>query len=207
MKLASIFFLSLLFIAGSAYPKEGTDSALGFGFGISKKEALEIIRSRGKRILEDTVDSKRIRTVVFDSTVVDLPLDTLDTEVKTSLEFYRDKLLSSSLLLKPKDPMKQEELESQLSELLTARYGEPVNREEVLNITAWTWHVDKVRVILSSDPGKNLLKVKYIYEPLNQARREEELKQRQRGKPSDPAREMFIEGNYSAPYYLKENRQ
>jgi hypothetical protein len=207
MRLAGVVFLSLFFITGFAYPKEDTESALGFSFGISKKVALEIIKSRGKKIVEDTVDSKKIRTVVFDSTVVDLPLDTLDAEVRTSLEFYRDKLLSSSLLLRPRDPMEQQELESQLSEFLTARYGEPANREEVLNITAWTWHVDEVRVILSSDPGKNLLKVKYIYEPLNQARREEELKQRQRGKPSDPAREMFIEGNYSAPYYLKENRQ
>jgi len=126
-----------------------------------------------------------------------LPLDYKDFQ--TSLEFFDDKLMSSSLVFKLDDSSKQEELKSEISKFLTAQYGEPGEKEEVVGLTAWTWHVPDLKVVLSTNPSNNLTKVEYIYEPLNESRVQKEIEQEHRGKQADPAKEMFIDGNYSRP--------
>lgn len=171
-------------------------AALGFNFGISRKQALEIIKSQNKKVVEDTVDSKKIRTVVVEGAFIELPADTNYSDVKTKLEFYDNELMASSLVFKSDDPSKQSELETELSKFLISLYGEPKGKEEVLHLTTWTWQIPNVSVVLSTNPDNNVTRIEYVYKPLNQSRKDEGYKQDER---SDPAKQMFIDGNYSRP--------
>lgn len=190
------FFASLSFLE----EKDGKNvSAVGFDFGISKKDALEIIKSQGKKVVEDTVDSKKIRTIVVEGSLIELPVDISNVDLKTKLEFYDNELMTSSLVFKPNNILNQSALEAELFKYLSGLYGEPGGKEEVLNIITWTWHIPDLAVILSSNPKNNIERIDYVYKPLNQSRIEDEFKQKQQGETVDPAKQMFIDGNYSAP--------
>lgn len=195
------FLLSLVYILFTtpAYLKadEGRDSPLGFRFGISRKEALKIIESHGNEIVKKTVDSKKIRTIVIKGAIIELPLNGGDFE--TSLEFFDDKLMSSSLVFKVDDPSKREKLKSELSGFLIDRYGEPGDKEDTLGLTVWTWHVPDLKIVLSTNPANNLTKVEYTYKPLDETMVQKEIEKEHRGKQTDPAKEMFIDGSYSRP--------
>lgn len=204
MRLANIFLfiLALIFITTLSFPeeKDGKNvSALGFNFGISKKDALEIIKSKGKTVVENTVDSKEIRTIIVEGALIEIPVDTSNADLKTNLEFYDNELMASSLVFKPNNILNQSALEAELFKYLSGLYGEPVGKEEVLNITTWTWHIPDVAVVLSSNPKNNVARIDYVYKPLDQSRIEDEFKQKQQGKTVEPAKQMFIDGNYTAP--------
>ena len=174
-------------------------SALGFNLGISKKDALEIIKSQGKKVVEDTVDSKKIRTIIVEGALIELPVDTSNADLKTNLEFYDNELMASSLVFKPNNILNQSALEAELFKYLSGLYGEPAGKEEVLSITTWTWHITDIAVIFSSNPKNNVARIDYVYKPLDQSRIEDEFKQKQQGETVEPAKQMFIDGNYSAP--------
>ena len=195
-------FLILILFATPAYLKEfdGRDnsSPLGFKFGISKKQAEEIIKSEGKKIVEKTVDSKEIKTIIIEGAIVKLPQEHSFSDLQTRLEFYNDELMSSSLIFKSENSSTKEELEAELSSFLGDMYGEPGEEEKVLDFTTWTWHVPDLKVVFSTNPYNDVTKLQYIYEPLNQSRVETEIQIKQKGKPKDPANQMFLDGNYSA---------
>ncbi len=198
----SLIIFILAFYATISFSGEEDNknvSALGFNFGISKKDALEIIKSQGKKVVEDTVDSKEIRTIIVDGSLIELPVDTSNADLKTNLEFYDNELMASSLVFKPNNILNQSALEAELFKYLSGLYGEPGGKEEVINITTWTWHIPDLAVILSSNPKNNIARIDYVYKPLNQSRIEEEFKEKQQGETVDPAKQMFIDGNYSAP--------
>lgn len=204
MNTAKVFLaiLILAFFAASGFSKEKdikNVSALGFDFGISKKRALEIIKSQNKKILEDTVDSKNIRTVVVEGAFIDLPADVNHSYVKTNLEFYDNELMASSLVLKSGDQLEQAKLKDELSKFLTGLYGEPKEKEDMLHLTAWTWYVPDMAVVLSVNPDSNVTRVEYTYKPINETRKDEEYKKEQEGERLDPATQMFKDGNYSRP--------
>lgn len=204
MSTAKVFLaiLILAFFAASGFSKEKdikNVSALGFDFGISKKRALEIIKSQNKKILEDTVDSKNIRTIVVEGVFIDLPADVSHSDRKTSLEFYDNELMASSLVLKSGDQLEQARLKDELSKFLTGLYGEPKEKEEMFHLTAWTWHVPDMAVVLSVNPDSNVTRVEYTYKPINETRKDEEYKKEQEGERLDPAKQMFMDGDYSRP--------
>jgi hypothetical protein len=194
--------LILTFFTASGFSREKdikNASALGFDFGISKKRALEIIKSNNKKVLEDTVDSKNIRTIVVEGILIDLPADVSHSDVKTNLEFYDNELMASSLVLKSDDQSEQAKLKDELSKFLTGLYGEPKEKEEMLSLTAWTWHVSDLAVVLSVNPESNVTRLEYTYKPINETRKNEEYKEEQNGERPDPAKQMFIDGDYSRP--------
>lgn len=202
LRIISLIIFILTFCNTLSFPEEKENknvSALGFNFGISKKDALEIIKSQGKKVVEDTVDSKEIRTIIVEGALIELPVDTSNADLKTNLEFYDNELMASSLVFKPNNILNQSALEAELFKYLSGLYGEPVGKEEVLNITTWTWHITDIAVILSSNPKNNVARIDYVYKPLNQSRIEDEFKQKQQGETVEPAKQMFIDGNYSAP--------
>ncbi len=198
-----LLFSAIVFFSTPAYLDQvkanGNDSPLGFKFGISKKQAEQVIKSAGKEVIDTAVDSKEIRTIMIDGTIVKLPLELAYSDVQTRLEFYDDELMSSSLIIKSDDTSKKEEVEAELASFLGDLYGQPSDVEKVLDFTALTWHVPDLKVVFSTNQSKNITKVQYIYEPLNQSRVDRELYLKQKGKPEDPAKKMFIDGNYSAP--------
>jgi len=197
-----LVILLLTLFATLSFPEEKENknvSALGFDFGISKKDALEVIKSQGKKVVENIVDSKDIRTIIVEGALIELPVDTSNADLKTKLEFYDNELMASSLVFKTNNILNQSALEAELFKYLSGLYGEPGGKEEVLNIITWTWHIPDLAVILSSNPKNNIERIDYVYKPLNQSRIEDEFKQKQQGETVDPAKQMFIDGNYSAP--------
>src|SRR5574341_2431991 len=112
-----LFILALIFTTTLSFPeeKDGKNvSALGFNFGISKKDALEIIKSQGKTVVENTVDSKEIRTIIVEGALIEIPVDTSNADLKTNLEFYDNELMASSLVSKPNNLLNQSAVEAVL---------------------------------------------------------------------------------------------
>ncbi|HEX3034596.1 MAG TPA: hypothetical protein VHT73_05595 [Thermodesulfobacteriota bacterium] len=195
-----IFFANFAF--SSVEDGKADFTGLGFELGIEKDEAIKIIKSDRREIVENSVDSKEIRTIVVEGAFVELPFNTNNTDLKTRLEFYDDKLMSTSLILKPNAESDQAELESDLAEFLISLYGEPGRKEEMLQFVTWTWQRSDVTVILSANLENGMIKVENIYVPVNQARKDEEFEDSQK-EESDPAKEMFLDGTYSRPTQYK----
>ena len=180
---------------------EGTNHSapLGFDFGISKKEAIKIIKNNGKEITENSEDSKKIRTIIFADTIVDLPLDPYKVDVQTRLEFFDDKLMSSSLIVKPENQSEHGDVADTMYKFLSTEYGDPYAKEKVLNFYTWTWLLPEMKVVFTASRNSAELKVGYTHEPLSKSRAEKELEQKREGPPSDPVKEMFIDSTYSRP--------
>jgi hypothetical protein len=201
-----IFIAILCFIAVShASAQQNSDLApLGFAFGISKDDAEDIIESNGKRIMDNKVDSKKIRTIVMQGMIVTLPLDLEGRDVSTGLEFYDKKLLSSSLMVNAKDSFEETQLENDFMKYLTEKYGEPQSSDSMLYFKTWTWNMPDVKLVFHTNQKKNTIKVNYTYEPYNRAKREDELDKLRGTEVKDPAQQMFIDGDYSKPTYYDE---
>jgi hypothetical protein len=207
-RISSFIILVLIFLVPSFYLKAKEDfdssSALGFNFGISKKQALQVIESKGKKIVENTVDSKEIRTILIQGTIEETPLKIPESRSLTQLEFYDDELMTSTLIVESADYSSRNEMANKLYNFLINSYGENTSQEQVLNFTTWTWRQPKVKVVLTADQNSDIFKIAYTYEPLSQTKTDKEFEQKQRGKPEDPATEMFLEGDYSKPTRYKE---
>lgn len=207
-RISSFIIFVLIFLTPSFYlrAKDGFDSsaALGFNFGISKKQALQVIKSKGKKILENRVDSKEIRTILIQGTIEATPLNIPESRSLTQLEFYDDELMTSTLIVESADYSSRDEMANNLYKFLSDSYGESTSQERVLNFITWTWRQPKIKVVLTADHNSDIFKIAYTYEPLNQTKMNKEFQEKQRPKPEDPATEMFLEGDYSKPTRYKE---
>jgi len=193
------FILMVLCLPIYSMAQKSDLSPLGFQFGIKKKEAIKIIDSNGKRIVENNVDSKDIRTILMQGVIVNLPMDIEGKDVMTGLEFYDKKLLSTSLIFAAVDEAEKTQLENEFVDYCTQQYGEPVERDSMMHFTTTTWHMPDTKLVLHTNEKKNTVKVEYTYKPVHQAKFKDELDEKRGTKKIDPAREMFIEGDYSKP--------
>jgi hypothetical protein len=200
--LIGLFCLST--VSHAAAQQNADLAPLGFAFGISYDDAEDIIETSGKRIMDNKVDSKKIRTIVMQGMLVSLPLDLEGRDVSTGLEFYDKKLLSSALVVNAKDSFEESRLESEFMKYLTEKYGEPASSDSMLYFKTWTWNIPDVKLVFHTNQKENLVKVEYTYEPYNQAKREAELDKLRGTEAIDPAKQMFIDGDYSKPTYYDE---
>jgi len=195
-----LFFLFMVIGLPLYSMAENSDlSPLGFQFGINKKEAIKVIDSNGKRIVENQVDSKKIRTILMQGVIVSLPIEVDGVDVMTGLEFYKKELLSTSLIFAAVDASEKTELEKEFTDYFTEQYGEPVERSSMLYFTTTTWHMHDIKLVLHTNEKKNTVKVEYTYKPVHQSKFEDELDDRRGTIKSDPAKEMFLDGDYSKP--------
>ena len=74
----------------------------GFEFGISKKDALNLIESSKLKVISDREYSNDLRKVVLDGSLSGVALDP-PPDHETRLEFYKDNLMSSSILFSFED--------------------------------------------------------------------------------------------------------
>jgi len=197
----SYLFLIFMVLCSPIYSmaQKSDLSPLGFQFGINKKEATRIIDSNGKRIVENKVDSKKIRTILMQGVIVNLPVEVDGVDVMTGLEFYDKKLLSTSLIFAATNEAEKIELEDEFVDYFTQEYGEPVERDSMMYFTTTTWHMNDLKLILHTNNRKNTVKVEYTYKPVQDAKIEDELDQRRGTIKSDPATQMFLDGDYSKP--------
>jgi hypothetical protein len=194
--------IALTAFTASAYAaaQQSTDMApLGFTFGISYKDVKNKIDADGKRIIENSVDSKKVRYVLIQGMVVNLPVDLDGKDVNTGLEFYDKKLLSTSLVMTAKDQIEESQLRTEIMKYLTQKYGEPSDSEDMLYFKTWTWNMHDVKLVFHTNQKDNVVKIQYTYEPVNQAKVDDELNNARGIKQTDPATEMFEKGDYSRP--------
>lgn len=174
-------------------------SPLGFKFGIDKKEAKNIIDSRGKRIVRENKDSKDMRVILMQGVIVELPIDVAGRDVMTELEFYDKKLLSTSLVFATTDESEKVEIEDEFDTYFTNEYGKPVERDSMLHFKTTTWHTDDVLLVMHANQKDHSVKIQYKYKPGLSARFEDDLDSKRGTVYKDPAKQMFLEGDYSKP--------
>lgn len=204
-RLLILIVLSLFITVHHAAAQQNADLApLGFTFGISDDDAEDLIETNGKRIMENSVDSKKIRTIIMQGMIVTLPVDLEGKDVSTGLEFYDGKLLSSSLNLNTKDSFEESQMRDELMKYLTGKYGEPSSSDSMLTFKTWTWNMPDVKLVFHTNEKNNNMKVVYTYEPVNQAKHEKELDKQRGTEEINPAEDMFINGDYSKPKYYDE---
>jgi hypothetical protein len=204
-RLLILIVLSLFITVRHAAAQQNADLApLGFTFGISDDDAEDLIETNGKRIMENSVDSKKIRTIVMQGMIVTLPVDLEGKDVSTGLEFYDGKLLSSSLNLNTKDSFEESQMRDELMKYLTGKYGEPSSTDSMLTFKTWTWNMPDIKLVFHTNEKNNNMKVVYTYEPVNQAKHEKELDKQRGTEEINPAEDMFINGDYSKPKYYDE---
>ena len=196
----AVLCMTLLYLNSSVtVAQQGDLAPFGFKLGISEKDAKNIINSNGKRLMSDQKDSKKIRVMLIQGVIVDLPVDTDGRDVRTELEFYDDKLLSSSVIFVADDAFEQSHLKNEFIEYLNGRFGQFVSEDSMLHFHTWTWHTEDLKLVLHTNSNDNSLKVEYTYKPIGEKRYEAELDQKRGTEKSDPAREMFLDGDYSKP--------
>ncbi len=191
--------LFIFFVSGVSADTQ--TSVFGFRLGMSVKDAKRIVKRAKREILMDEKDNKGIRTVMFEGMVVeDLPFPSVGKS-QSELEFFKGKLMSYSLVIEPEGDVKV--IGSKVLEHLVAQYGDYKKHESLFFYDVWMWEGTDLKLILSVDGKKGRLKIDYIYLPIEKEKIAEELDKKRKGEPEDPARQMFIEGNYSKPrnYY------
>lgn len=196
--------LTLTAVSYASAQQKADLAPLGFTFGISDDDAQDIIETNGKRLIDDKVDSKKIRTILMQGMIVTLPLDLEGRDVSTGLEFYEDKLLSSSLIVTAKDESEESQLRDELMKYLKDKYGEPASSDSMLYFKTWTWHMPDVKMVFHTDQKNKIVKIAYTYEPVNQAKVEKDLDKLRGTEVIDPAKQMFIDGDYSKPKFYDE---
>ncbi len=200
LKKSFLFFLFIVIgLPIYSMAQKSDVSPLGFPFGINKKEAIKIIDSNGKRITENKVDSKGIRTIIMQGVIVNIPIETDGKDVLTGLEFYDKKLLSTSLIFAAADASEKTELENKFTDYFTEQYGEPVERDSMMYLTTTIWHMHDIKLVLHTNGKNNTVKVEYTYKPVHRSKIEDELDEKRGTIKSDPATQMFLEGDYSKP--------
>ncbi len=199
LKKSGLLFVAVMIAASYAGAQAGDLAPLGFQFGISKKDAIKVIDSHGKRVIENKVDSKKIRTILMQGAIVDLPLDTTGLDMRTGLEFYDKKLLSTSLIFFAGDSLTEAMIEERFSNYFLDLYGEPSERDSMMYFKTWAWQMPEVKLVLHTNTKDNIVKIDYTYKPINRAKYEEELDQKRGTEKIDPAKQMFLDGDYSKP--------
>ncbi|NIP29146.1 MAG: hypothetical protein GTO02_01210 [Candidatus Dadabacteria bacterium] len=173
----------------------------GFGFGISKKDALEIIETNSKSILENEKDSKDIRRIIFDGSIVSLPINNSNHQ-ETRLEFFKKKLMSSSLYYKFDNDVELSKAKEQYLEIVKSQFGEASQSEKMLSYELWSWEIPDIKILLNSNLRNKSLKIEYLYQPVVNKKIAKELNDKRKDGPApDPAKEMFLDGTYTRPKY------
>lgn len=183
----------------SSFAQESNLSPLGFEFGIDKKKAEKVIDSTGKRIVKDHKDHKEMQVLLMQGVIVDLPVDISGRDVMTELEFYDKKLLSTSLIFASADEAEKTQLETEFDQYFISQYGEPVERDSMLHFTTATWHTQDVMLVVHTNEKDHSIKIQYKYKPGLEDRFEDDMDYKRGTIKRDPAKEMFLEGDYSKP--------
>jgi len=200
MKKFILITLALLLSSGISVLSEDTEiSALGFKFGMDDDDAIDYIESQGNEIIQNAEDSNDLRVVVADGVFTELPEIEEYSDLKTKLEFFKDKLFSTTLIIQSQDQLKNNKVEKNLRVYLTKRYGEPTEEDKMLYLSSCMWYSSDLKIMLSGNNEKNLVKLDYTYEPIFQNRMVRKVEDKLEAKFKDPAKQMFLDGDFSKP--------
>jgi len=193
-----VFLLGFFILNTTVYSDDNiVDNPLGFKFGMSSKDAKKLISNSGNEIIKNEVDSKEIRTIIFNGLIVEYPgID--ETDKKTKLEFYNDRLMSTLLVVKKLNGPQFIEIQNELMGNIEADFGKPSSRDNMLSYDIWTWKMEDMKLILSTNRNKGEVKLDYTYMPIAEFKIDKELEVKRKGeKTKNPADQMFKDGNFS----------
>lgn len=195
--LALIFSVCFFF----PFPLEGSQVNLrtphGFEFGISRKDALNLIESSRLEVLSDRKYSNDLRKVVLDGSLSRVALDP-PPDHETRLEFYKDNLMSSSILFSFEDETRFAFAKSELVSDLTNVLGDTFEREKMFSYEVMSWNLSDTVVLASLNSKRRTIEIEYIHKPVLEKKTAKDLRRKRRDDPGDPARQMFIDSNFSA---------
>ncbi len=195
-KIANIVFMLFISFTAIAVADNSGTAPLGFEFGMSEGDAKKQIKNHGREIVKNEKDSKEVRTIIFEGTVVELTREK-DVDQKTRLEFYKNKLMSSAVMLKTDDNLQFIDLQNEFLKHIVSKYGEPTATDNMLSYETWEWDIDHLAMILSANRDKGKLKLEYTYHPVATTKVKSELNLKRKGEYINPADRMFKHGNYS----------
>ncbi len=195
--LTLVFSVCFLF----PFPLEGSQVNLriphGFEFGISKKDALNLIESSKLKVISDREYSNDLRKVVLDGSLSGVTLDP-PPDHETRLEFYKDNLMSSSILFSFEDETRFAFAKSELVDDLANDLGDAFEREKMFSYEVLSWDFSDTVVLANVNSKKRTIEIEYIHKPVLEKKTAKDLRRKRREDPGDPARQMFIDSNFSA---------
>lgn len=195
--LTLVFSVCFLF----PFPLEGSQVNLriphGFEFGISKKDALNLIESSKLKVISDREYSNDLRKVVLDGSLSGVTLDP-PPDHETRLEFYKDNLMSSSILFSFEDETRFAFAKSELVDNLANDLGDAFEREKMFSYEVLSWDFSDTVVLANVNSKKRTIEIEYIHKPVLEKKTAKDLRRKRREDPGDPARQMFIDSNFSA---------
>ena len=194
-KLSIILFV-LIFSTPLYSDQINDDSHLGFTFGMSSNKAKDIIGKHGNLVIKNDIDSKKVRTILFEGIVIEYPAVD-DSDKKTRLEFFDDKLMSTQLIVKKLDGSQFIGIRNQILADLESKYGKYSSKDNMLSYDIWTWSSDHLTMVLSTNRKKGEVKLEYTYKPVAAHKTEKELDVKRQGEKRHPVDQMFKDGNYS----------
>ncbi|NIP37513.1 MAG: hypothetical protein GWO07_00315 [Candidatus Dadabacteria bacterium] len=182
-----IFFLAIPFLQA-----ENLVLKYDLSLGMGRKDAKKALENAGYEIEDEIKISKQMRSFMVNGFIYKNLTDSQDTEKSTELDFYDNGLMNTTLFVKSKDYMVNNELTKTYLAELTGLYGEHSAYEKVMNIKSWMWMAGNTKILLNSDSRKKTAKISLIYLPLYAKKYEDEVKVKLKGKPFDPVDDMIL---------------
>ena len=169
----------------------------GFEFGISRKDALNLVEFSELRIVSDRKYSNDLRKVVLGGSVAGVALDP-PPDHETRLEFYKDKLMTSSILFSFEDQNRFASAKNELISDLKGALGDTFKREKMFSYEVLSWDISDTVVLASLNSQKKTIEIEYVHKPILEKKTAKDLHRKRREDPGDPAKQMFVDGNFSA---------
>lgn len=169
----------------------------GFEFGISRKDALGLVESSELKVVSDRKYSNDLRKVVLGGSVAGIAFDPPPGH-ETRLEFYKDKLMSSSILFSFEDKGRFASAKNKLIDDLKDALGDTFKREKMFSYEVLSWDLSDTVILANLNSQKKTIEVEYVHKPILEKKTAKDLHRKRREDPGDPARQMFIDNNFSA---------
>lgn len=193
--LALVFSILLLPPHFGARGEANIAAPHGFDFGISRKEALARTGELGLEVASDSKYSKKLRKVVLRASAAGGPAP--GPGRSTLLEFYEDRLMSSSLLLSFENGEGFASEKNRLEADVRGDLGESFKRDRVFSYEVTRWDLPDILVLMSVNSDKKTIKLEYVSKSVLGKKTAADLELKRRNPPGDPAKEMFVDGDYS----------
>ena len=169
----------------------------GFEFGISRKDALILVEPSKVKVVSDRKYSNDIRKVVLSGSVAGVTLDP-SPDHETRLEFYKDKLMSSSILFIFEDESRFASAKNELIGNLADALGDTFKRGKMFSYEVLSWDLSDTVVLANLNSQKRTIEIEYVHKPILEKKMAKDLRRKRREDPGDPAKQMFIDSNFSA---------
>ena len=169
----------------------------GFEFGISRKDALNLVESSELKVVSDRKYSNDLRKVVLGGSLAGVALDPPPGH-ETRLEFYKDKLMSSSILFSFEDESRFSSAKNELIGDLKGALGDTFKREKMFSYEVLLWDLSDTVILANLNSQKRTIEIEYVHKPILEKKTAKDLRRKRREDPGDPAKQMFLDSNFSA---------